>query len=98
MGSYMVPHQPRGAQRERASISDMRARDARAKRGARGFGELVSEMLARLARARVKCSRACSRVISAGNVSYVLKNDNLSSFRVACVAYRISSRNKVKFL
>ena len=37
-------------------------------------------MLARLARARVKCSRACSRVISAGNVSYVLKNDNLYIF------------------
>ena len=35
MGSYMVPHQLRGAQRERASISDMRARNARAKRGGR---------------------------------------------------------------
>ena len=33
-------------------------------------------LLAHLARACVKCSRACARVISTGNVSYVLNNDN----------------------
>ena len=34
-------------------------------------------LLAHLARACVKCSRACARTISTGNVSYVLKNDNI---------------------
>ena len=34
-------------------------------------------VLAHLARACVKCSRACARTISTGNVSYVLKNDKV---------------------
>ena len=34
-------------------------------------------VLAHLARACVKCSCACARTISTGNVSYVLKNDNI---------------------
>ena len=37
-------------------------------------------VLAHLARACVKCSRACARTISTGNVSSVLKNDNIYTY------------------
>ena len=58
MGSYMVHHQPRGAQRERASISDMRARDARAKRGARA--RCASKVREQGARVNSRVHLACA--------------------------------------
>ena len=71
MSSYMVPHQLRGAQRERASIYHVHARKAYVSLFARA--QCSRALLAHVAQACVKCSRACALVISTGNVSYVLK-------------------------
>ena len=61
----------------RARVSKVRARvRARVLTSARAvLARARLFLLARLARLCVKCSRACARVISTGNVSYVLKND-----------------------